>query len=243
MLCLSQHQTKEVFCMQLLKVCRSCQVLFEMLSVTWSRLPGWVAFPVKHSSYFSCWAFLLLLLLFWYQSGFDSQGKCWQTELLEFHVLDHAEQCLNIWNSAISACVIAVSESEYLMCSFLFSFFFFFELKKKSFLFKPSADFFKGKTVFNHWLPGICYSNITFQLVSEATFNKSTLVEYSGVRHESKQHRTGKEDNCVPFVPYLYVCFPFCHGRRLTAHGGGAVWHQLWDLLLARNMGGGYCSW
>ncbi|OXB80485.1 UNVERIFIED_CONTAM: hypothetical protein H355_004318, partial [Colinus virginianus] len=51
-------------------------------------------------------------------------------------------------------------------------------------------DFFKGKTVFNHWLPGICYSNITFQLVSEATFNKSTLVEYSGVRHEPKQHRT-----------------------------------------------------
>lgn len=53
-------------------------------------------------------------------------------------------------------------------------------------------DFFKGKTVFNHWLPGMCYSNITFQLVSEATFNKSTLVEYSGVSHEPKQHRTGK---------------------------------------------------
>uniref|UniRef100_A0A4W2DWF6 Receptor-type tyrosine-protein phosphatase O n=1 Tax=Bos indicus x Bos taurus TaxID=30522 RepID=A0A4W2DWF6_BOBOX len=51
-------------------------------------------------------------------------------------------------------------------------------------------DFFKGKTVFNHWLPGICYSNITFQLVSEANFNKSTLVEYSGVSHEPKQHRT-----------------------------------------------------
>ncbi|KAM8980813.1 uncharacterized protein ACOB8E_002107 [Sarcophilus harrisii] len=51
-------------------------------------------------------------------------------------------------------------------------------------------DFFKGKTVFNHWLPGICYSNITFQLVSEATFNKSTLVEYSGISHEPKQHRT-----------------------------------------------------
>uniref|UniRef100_A0A8C3GF71 Receptor-type tyrosine-protein phosphatase O n=1 Tax=Cairina moschata TaxID=8855 RepID=A0A8C3GF71_CAIMO len=56
-------------------------------------------------------------------------------------------------------------------------------------------DFFKGKTVFNHWLPGICYSNITFQLVSEATFNKSTLVEYSGVRHEPKKHRT------VPYPP------------------------------------------
>uniref|UniRef100_A0A8D0HPA2 Receptor-type tyrosine-protein phosphatase O n=1 Tax=Sphenodon punctatus TaxID=8508 RepID=A0A8D0HPA2_SPHPU len=56
-------------------------------------------------------------------------------------------------------------------------------------------DFFKGKTVFNHWLPVICYSNITFQLVSEATFNRSTLVEYSGVRHEPKQHRT------VPYPP------------------------------------------
>ncbi|XP_070803154.1 receptor-type tyrosine-protein phosphatase O [Pituophis catenifer annectens] len=56
-------------------------------------------------------------------------------------------------------------------------------------------DFFKGKTVFNHWLPGICYSNITFQLVSEATFNKTTLVEYSGVKHEPKQHRT------VPYPP------------------------------------------
>uniref|UniRef100_A0A663MVF9 Receptor-type tyrosine-protein phosphatase O n=1 Tax=Athene cunicularia TaxID=194338 RepID=A0A663MVF9_ATHCN len=57
------------------------------------------------------------------------------------------------------------------------------------------TNFFKGKTVFNHWLPGICYSNITFQLVSEATFNKSTLVEYSGVQHEPKQHRT------VPYPP------------------------------------------
>uniref|UniRef100_A0A8C5PGA9 Protein tyrosine phosphatase receptor type O n=1 Tax=Leptobrachium leishanense TaxID=445787 RepID=A0A8C5PGA9_9ANUR len=56
-------------------------------------------------------------------------------------------------------------------------------------------DFFKGKTVFNHWLPGTCYSNITFQLVSEASFNKSTLVEYSGVGHEPQQHRT------VPFPP------------------------------------------
>uniref|UniRef100_A0A7N9CL23 Receptor-type tyrosine-protein phosphatase O n=1 Tax=Macaca fascicularis TaxID=9541 RepID=A0A7N9CL23_MACFA len=60
-------------------------------------------------------------------------------------------------------------------------------------------DFFKGKTVFNHWLPGMCYSNITFQLVSEATFNKSTLVEYSGVSHEPKQHRTEN------FTEYLTV--------------------------------------
>ncbi|MGH0120584.1 UNVERIFIED_CONTAM: hypothetical protein FKN15_009371 [Acipenser sinensis] len=51
-------------------------------------------------------------------------------------------------------------------------------------------DFFRGKTVFKHWLPGTCYSNITFQLVSEATVNRSTLVRYSGVGHEPKQHRT-----------------------------------------------------
>ncbi|XP_033887953.2 receptor-type tyrosine-protein phosphatase O-like isoform X1 [Acipenser ruthenus] len=51
-------------------------------------------------------------------------------------------------------------------------------------------DFFRGKTVFKHWLPGTCYSNITFQLVSEATVNRSTLVRYSGVGHKPKQHRT-----------------------------------------------------
>ncbi|PIO37166.1 hypothetical protein AB205_0105150, partial [Aquarana catesbeiana] len=51
-------------------------------------------------------------------------------------------------------------------------------------------DFFKGKTVFNHLMPGICYSNITFQLVSKATFNKTTLIKSSGVGHEPQQHRT-----------------------------------------------------
>lgn len=66
-------------------------------------------------------------------------------------------------------------------------------------------DFFKGKTVFNHWLPGICYSNITFQLVSEATFNKSTLVEYSGVRHEPKQHRTGEENVYIYHSQHDYM--------------------------------------
>lgn len=84
-----------------------------------------------------------------------------------------------------------------------------------SFLFKPWADFFKGKTVFNHWLPGICYSNITFQLVSEATFNKSTLVEYSGVQHEPKRHRTGEKNYYVPLAPSLYGCFPFCCGEGM----------------------------
>ncbi|XP_072000902.1 receptor-type tyrosine-protein phosphatase O-like [Engystomops pustulosus] len=56
-------------------------------------------------------------------------------------------------------------------------------------------DFFKIKTVFNHWLPGTCYRNVTFQLVSEASFNKSTLVESSGIGHEPQLHRT------VPFTP------------------------------------------
>ncbi|XP_053320347.1 receptor-type tyrosine-protein phosphatase O isoform X2 [Spea bombifrons] len=56
-------------------------------------------------------------------------------------------------------------------------------------------DFLKGKTVFNHWLPGVCYSNVTLQLLSEAAFNKSTLVEYSGIGHEPQRHRT------VPYPP------------------------------------------
>ncbi|XP_028809596.1 receptor-type tyrosine-protein phosphatase O isoform X2 [Denticeps clupeoides] len=51
-------------------------------------------------------------------------------------------------------------------------------------------DFFKGKTVFKHWLPGTCYSNITFQLISEATVNKSTLIQKSEVGHELHLHRT-----------------------------------------------------
>ncbi|XP_060745801.1 receptor-type tyrosine-protein phosphatase O isoform X3 [Tachysurus vachellii] len=51
-------------------------------------------------------------------------------------------------------------------------------------------DFQKGKTVFKHWLPGTCYSNITFQLISEATVNKSTLIEKSDVIHEPHHHRT-----------------------------------------------------
>lgn len=53
-------------------------------------------------------------------------------------------------------------------------------------------DFSKGKTVFKHWLPGTCYSNITFQLVSEATINKSAVVRHSGVVHQPTQHRTGR---------------------------------------------------
>lgn len=51
-------------------------------------------------------------------------------------------------------------------------------------------DFSKGKTVFKHWLPGMCYSNITFQLISEASANKSTLVRKSELGVEPRQHRT-----------------------------------------------------
>uniref|UniRef100_A0AAR2KXI4 Protein-tyrosine-phosphatase n=1 Tax=Pygocentrus nattereri TaxID=42514 RepID=A0AAR2KXI4_PYGNA len=60
--------------------------------------------------------------------------------------------------------------------------------EQRSMLYK---DFLKGKTVFKHWLPGTCYSNITFQLISEATVNKSTLVKKSEVTHEPRHHRTG----------------------------------------------------
>ncbi|XP_026779224.3 receptor-type tyrosine-protein phosphatase O isoform X2 [Pangasianodon hypophthalmus] len=71
-------------------------------------------------------------------------------------------------------------------------------------------DFQKGKTVFKHWLPGTCYSNITFQLISEATVNKSTLIKKSEVIHEPLHHRT------VPNPP-LNVSLKIVHlnGRGL----------------------------
>lgn len=56
-------------------------------------------------------------------------------------------------------------------------------------------DFYRGKTVFRHWLPGVCYRNITFQLISEATVSQSTLVAHSDITHTSLHHRT------VPFPP------------------------------------------
>lgn len=56
-------------------------------------------------------------------------------------------------------------------------------------------DFYRGKTVFRHWLPGVCYRNITFQLISEATVNQSTLITHSDITHSSLHHRT------VPFPP------------------------------------------
>ncbi|XP_034434758.1 receptor-type tyrosine-protein phosphatase O isoform X1 [Hippoglossus hippoglossus] len=64
--------------------------------------------------------------------------------------------------------------------------------ERRSFLYK---DFYKGKTVFKHWLPGVCYRNITFQLISEATVNQTALVSHSDITHSPLHHRT------VPYPP------------------------------------------
>ncbi|XP_060758858.1 receptor-type tyrosine-protein phosphatase O isoform X2 [Neoarius graeffei] len=78
-------------------------------------------------------------------------------------------------------------------------------------------DFQKGKTVFKHWLPGTCYSNITFQLISEAMVNKSTLIQKSDVIHEPHHHRT------VPNPP-VNVSLKIVHlsGRGLPVTN----WHE-----------------
>ncbi len=57
------------------------------------------------------------------------------------------------------------------------------------------ADFYKGKTVFKHWLPGMCYRNITFQLISEATVNQTVLVTHSDITHTPLHHRTGEKQH------------------------------------------------
>ncbi|TRY82700.1 hypothetical protein DNTS_018764 [Danionella cerebrum] len=51
-------------------------------------------------------------------------------------------------------------------------------------------DFQHGKTVFKHWLPGVCYTNITFQLISEALENGSTVLSCSDITHDPQHHRT-----------------------------------------------------
>ncbi|XP_076016164.1 receptor-type tyrosine-protein phosphatase O [Genypterus blacodes] len=58
---------------------------------------------------------------------------------------------------------------------------------RRSMLYK---DFYKGKTVFKHWLSGMCYRNITFQLISEATVNQKVLVQHSDITHMPLHHRT-----------------------------------------------------
>uniref|UniRef100_A0A4W4FQJ7 Protein-tyrosine-phosphatase n=1 Tax=Electrophorus electricus TaxID=8005 RepID=A0A4W4FQJ7_ELEEL len=86
--------------------------------------------------------------------------------------------------------------------------------EQRSMLYK---DFLKGKTVFKHWLPGTCYSNITFQLISEATVNKSILVQRSEVSHEPHQHRT------VPHPP-INVTLKIVHLKsNIREEGAGSV--------------------
>uniref|UniRef100_A0A8C4ICB6 Protein-tyrosine-phosphatase n=1 Tax=Dicentrarchus labrax TaxID=13489 RepID=A0A8C4ICB6_DICLA len=60
--------------------------------------------------------------------------------------------------------------------------------ERRSMLYK---DFYRGKTVFKHWLPGMCYRNITFQLISEVTVYQTALVTHSDITHTPLQHRTG----------------------------------------------------
>uniref|UniRef100_A0AAX7VPC4 Protein-tyrosine-phosphatase n=1 Tax=Astatotilapia calliptera TaxID=8154 RepID=A0AAX7VPC4_ASTCA len=61
--------------------------------------------------------------------------------------------------------------------------------ERRSMLYK---DFYRGKTVFKHWLPGMCYRNITFQLISEATVYQTALVTHSDITHTPLHHRTGE---------------------------------------------------
>lgn len=53
-------------------------------------------------------------------------------------------------------------------------------------------DFYRGRTVFRHWLPGVCYRNVTFQLVSEARVFQTSLVTHSDITHPPLNHRTGE---------------------------------------------------
>ncbi|XP_060885218.1 receptor-type tyrosine-protein phosphatase O isoform X2 [Labrus mixtus] len=56
-------------------------------------------------------------------------------------------------------------------------------------------DFYRGKTVFKHWLPGVCYRNVTFQLISEVTVYQTALITHSDITHTPVHHRT------VPYPP------------------------------------------
>uniref|UniRef100_A0A665VCF8 protein-tyrosine-phosphatase n=1 Tax=Echeneis naucrates TaxID=173247 RepID=A0A665VCF8_ECHNA len=83
--------------------------------------------------------------------------------------------------------------------------------ERRSMLYK---DFYKGKTVFKHWLPGVCYRNITFQLISEVTVSQSALVTHSDITHTPVHHRT------VPYPP-LNISHKIVH-LSPTAGPGGA---------------------
>ncbi|XP_035003715.2 receptor-type tyrosine-protein phosphatase O isoform X2 [Hippoglossus stenolepis] len=84
--------------------------------------------------------------------------------------------------------------------------------ERRSFLYK---DFYKGKTVFKHWLPGVCYRNITFQLISEATVNQTALVSHSDITHSPLHHRT------VPYPP-LNISRKIVHLSPRAGPGGAA---------------------
>ncbi|KAJ8373850.1 hypothetical protein SKAU_G00044300 [Synaphobranchus kaupii] len=97
--------------------------------------------------------------------------------------------------------------------------------EQRSMLYK---DFLRGKTVFKHWLPGTCYSNVTFRLVSEATANRSMLVRQSPVGPETPRHRT------VPNPP-LNVSLRIIHLSSGTPLGGvhdGSQHRRTRDVLL-----------
>ncbi|XP_016431293.1 receptor-type tyrosine-protein phosphatase O-like [Sinocyclocheilus rhinocerous] len=87
-------------------------------------------------------------------------------------------------------------------------------------------DFLKGKTVFKHWLSGTCYTNISFQLVSEATVNRSTLVSRSDVTHEPLRHRT------VPNPP-LNVSLKIIHLSGRGASHNASVLRRARDVPAA----------
>uniref|UniRef100_A0A669CM16 Protein tyrosine phosphatase receptor type O n=1 Tax=Oreochromis niloticus TaxID=8128 RepID=A0A669CM16_ORENI len=87
--------------------------------------------------------------------------------------------------------------------------------ERRSMLYK---DFYRGKTVFKHWLPGMCYRNITFQLISEATVYQTALVTHSDITHTPLHHRT------VPHPP-LNISYKIIHLSQRVAPG------QLPDML------------
>ncbi|XP_061524179.1 receptor-type tyrosine-protein phosphatase O isoform X2 [Phycodurus eques] len=64
--------------------------------------------------------------------------------------------------------------------------------ERRSMLYK---DFYKGKTVFKHWLPGMCYRNITFQPISEASAYQMAMRTQSDITHMPVHHRM------VPYPP------------------------------------------
>ncbi|XP_068162464.1 receptor-type tyrosine-protein phosphatase O isoform X2 [Antennarius striatus] len=76
-------------------------------------------------------------------------------------------------------------------------------------------DFHRGRTVFKHWLPGACYRDITFQLISEATVSQNALLTRSDITHTPLQHRT------VPYPP-LNVSYKVIHLHRRAEPGEAA---------------------